>query len=113
MAQAVPRLHLLCYDIRDHRRLARVHRVATRHAVPVQYSVFLLEADTRGLANVLRELRREIDPREDDVRVYTLPSRPEPTTLGRRSLPEGVLLLDPAMIDRLFSNASPQPMLDA
>jgi len=113
MAQSQTRLHLLCYDIHDPRRLVRVHRVAKRHAVPVQYSVFLLEANAQGVATVLREVRHEIDPHEDDVRVYTLPSQPEPLTLGRRSLPDGVLLLDPAMIDRLFQGDSHRPILDS
>jgi CRISPR-associated protein Cas2 len=113
MAQAATRLHLLCYDIRDPKRLGRVHRVAVRHAVPIQYSVFLLEGDAARVARVLRDVAQEIDPRVDDVRVYPLPSRPEPRMLGRGALPEGVQVFDAAAIERLFAGSGDQLMLDA
>jgi CRISPR-associated protein Cas2 len=112
MPQGTPRLHLLCYDIRDPRRLNRVHRVAVRHAVPVQYSVFLLEGNSARVAQVLKDIGREIDPRMDDVRVYSLPSRPEPRMLGRGALPEGVQVFDQAAIERMFAGPDNQPILD-
>lgn len=112
MAHGIPRLHLLCYDIRDPKRLTRVHRVAVRHAVPIQYSVFLLEGDYARVAMVLEEIGEEIDPGADDVRVYPLPSRPEPRTLGRGALPAGVQVFDRAAIEKLFAGPGDQPMLD-
>ncbi len=112
MPQGTSRLHLLCYDIRDPRRLNRVHRVAVRHAVPVQYSVFLLDGTSAHVAQVLKEVGREIDPRVDDVRVYPLPSRPEPRMLGRGALPEGIQVFDQTAIERLFAGPQNQPTLD-
>lgn len=63
---------LVCYDIADPRRLARVHRVMRRWGMPLQYSVFycaLTRRERRRLESILRSLIRED---RDDVRVYGL-----------------------------------------
>ena len=39
---------LVAYDIASPRRLARVHRYLKRHAIPVQYSVFVFHGDWSG-----------------------------------------------------------------
>ncbi len=83
---------LLCYDIRDKRRLARVHRVAVRHALPLQYSVFYLAGTARQLADLLTALTPEIDTARDDVRVYEVQPLNKASMLGRSFLPDGVWL---------------------
>ena len=83
---------LVAYDIADPRRLARVHRFLKRRAIPVQYSVFVLHADTFTLKSVLDGIANLIAPVEDDVRAYHLPKRCEVAMLGNQSLPEGVAL---------------------
>lgn len=82
---------VIAYDIADPRRLARVHRFLVREAFPVQYSVFLGTFSPRGLNAVLEGLAAIIHPREDDVRAYPLPSRPQIESLGRPVLPDGVI----------------------
>lgn len=83
---------LVAYDIADPRRLARVHRVLSRHGLRLQYSLYLAQTTGAGLQALLDELRPLIDRRADDVRAYPVPARVELTLLGRRALPQGALL---------------------
>lgn len=64
------RWYLVCYDIRDNRRLQRVHRCLRRRALAMQYSVFLLQCRDEQLTELREALRRLADPREDDIRIY-------------------------------------------
>ncbi len=96
MSTGERRYHLLAYDIREPRRLVRVHRYMRRTAVPLQYSVFLGWWNQRDVAAVLAGVSDIIDTAVDDVRCYPLPGRCEPITLGASLLPEGVDLLDGA-----------------
>jgi len=78
---------LIAYDIRDPRRLARLHNFIKRHAVPVQYSVYLFSGHAGHLGQLLAEIRHRIDIRVDDVRAYLVPEGAEVHTLGRGALP--------------------------
>jgi CRISPR-associated protein Cas2 len=98
---------LICYDIADPRRLARVHRAASRFAVPVQYSVFWARLDRAGLDAALRSVAVLIDPRADDVRFYPLPANVRVHAMGRAMLPEGVRLHDQGL-DGFFPSAQPR-----
>lgn len=89
------KLHLLAYDIADPRRLQRVHRCVSRHAVALQYSVFALRATAEELAALLAELDGLIDAEEDDIRAYPLPTHLEMIHLGRQVMPSGVYLTEP------------------
>lgn len=81
---------LLCYDIRDKRRLARVHRIAVRYALPLQYSVFYLKGSRAQLDKLLAELQEIIHPAEDDVRVYEVQPLERSCMLGKSVLPDGI-----------------------
>lgn len=94
MADYQLRRYLICYDIADPKRLSRVHRLLSRYAVPVQYSVFTARLNKPDLMKLLAEVQKRINPREDDVRAYTLPERCEATAMGVQFFPEGVMLLD-------------------
>ena len=83
---------LIAYDIADPRRLQRVHACLKRHAIPVQFSVFVMRGDERSLLRILNEIKELINQKEDDIRAYHLPDRCEVIMLGCQSLPEGVLL---------------------
>lgn len=106
MSFTEPRIYLISYDIADPRRLQRVHHFLKRHAIPVQYSVFLTHLSERRLLSLLSELARRIDPRFDDVRAYPVSAQSEAVTLGRQYLPDGLLLADP-LLQRLL-NAAPR-----
>jgi CRISPR-associated protein Cas2 len=84
---------LIAYDIRSPRRLARIHRWLSRHAAPVQYSVFIGRYDKGDLDWLCAGIRSIIDERVDDVRLYPLPEEPCMTTLGAQRCPSGWSLL--------------------
>lgn len=88
-----PRCWLIAYDIRDRRRLARVHRFLTHQAVPVQYSVFAARGSLADMRRLAEELRMRIDERADDVRIYPIPEDPLAHTIGATLLPDDVWLL--------------------
>jgi CRISPR-associated protein Cas2 len=80
---------LIGYDIRDPRRLQRVHRAMLRHAMAIEYSIFLLHGNVRAVRECLDEILPLIAPR-DDVRCYCLPTRGWQERLGRPVLPPGI-----------------------
>jgi CRISPR-associated protein Cas2 len=79
------------YDIREPRRLVRVHRAVLKHAAPIEYSVFVLDGNIKDAARCMEELAALIDPRQDDLRCYPLPARGLQFRLGKASLPEGIV----------------------
>lgn len=106
MADNAPRLHLICYDITNPRRLSRVHRCLVRHGLPLQYSVFLVYAHKAGLQAILAEVRALIDHRKDDVRAYPLPRDAEYQHLGRQVFPEGVTVAGRGLNEQMFFSKS-------
>ena len=94
MSLTQPRRWLIAYDIREPRRLKRVHALLTKAAVPVQYSVFAASGSTLAMRQLAAALGQRIDARADDVRFYPLPQKPLVYTIGSAMLPDDVLLLD-------------------
>ena len=88
---------LVCYDIAEPRRLARVWRAVREFGVPLQYSVFWARLDGIGLGEALGAIATRIDPRADDVRLYPLPENVQIPGLGRDVVPIGVDLGDPVL----------------
>ena len=89
---------LLCYDVADPRRLQRVHRVVCRHATPLQYSVFHTMATRHEVLDILHDLEKHIDPRQDDIRAYPLLTTARPITVGRGRLASGIMLYHSASL---------------
>jgi len=112
MAINAVRNHLVCYDIADPERLTKVHRTVRRWGTPLQYSVFLVPATPSAIGQLLIALARLIDHREDDIRIYPLPSRLDLRTLGRQGLPEGIVLTDTSkvghVVELLVSGTRPK-----
>lgn len=84
---------LIAYDIRDHKRLSRLHRLIKSRAIAVQYSVFLFEGSAAELGKLFSEIRQCVEPREDDVRAYPIPQRIEVHVIGRGSMPESACMV--------------------
>ncbi len=104
MPDKQPRLHLICYDIADRKRLSRLHRFLVKQAIPVQYSVFMIEARRPVIIDLMMAIAAMIDPNHDDVRCYPLPSELDFHNLGRQVLPDGVFLLGAELEPDLFRN---------
>lgn len=94
MALTQPRKWLIAYDVREPRRLKRVHALLTKTAVPVQYSVFAAAGSTLAMRQLAAAVEQRINAAADDVRFYPVPERPLVYTIGHAMLPEQVLLLD-------------------
>lgn len=86
--------YLLAYDIRQPRRLRRVHLVAKDYGEPLQYSLFVCDLTRSELARLRADLVDEMKLDVDSVAVFDLGA---PTGRGiecveflgtRRSLPD-------------------------
>lgn len=94
MSLTQPRKWLIAYDVREPRRLKRVHALLKKTAVPVQYSVFATVGSTLAMRQLAAAVADRIDAGVDDVRFYPIPGRPLVYTIGGAMLPDDVLLLD-------------------
>lgn len=85
---------LVAYDVREPRRLVRLHRFLKKRARALQYSVFVASLTTAERRRLLAGIRRIIDPGADDVRLYPVPPGADFAVTGKSLLPDGVLVVD-------------------
>ncbi len=83
-----PRLFLVCYDVRDPKRLRRVYKVMRGFGDHVQFSVFRCVLSETQLARMEGRLLREINCNEDQILVVPLglasvPAEERMHTLGQ------------------------------
>ena len=64
---------ILAYDVGE-KRSGRTRKIVKKYLRPVQRSVFEGVITERGLKDLKRELRRVVDPEQDTVTIYRLPS---------------------------------------
>ena len=65
--------YLLCYDISDAKRLAKLAKMVEKEAYRIQNSIFLLLEPTQAeLHHIIVEVAKIIDKEKDDVRIYTI-----------------------------------------
>lgn len=74
--------YLICYDISEPSRLARIYRLLKAEGVHLQYSVFLCHFTWPQLTRLKERLQGMINPLTDDIRVYPLPARDAIEALG-------------------------------
>lgn len=83
--------YLVCYDIRDPKRLLKVYSCLKKRALHIQYSVFYCRLTWNELIDLKRTLKELIDERRDDVRLYPIPQDMKVKVMGRGDrIPEGV-----------------------
>lgn len=83
--------YLICYDITEPRRLARVYKFIKGNGLHIQYSVFHCSLTWTNLVELKDKLRYLIDEKEDDVRIYPLPSEEKVIVMGCGDrVPDGV-----------------------
>jgi len=76
------RAYLLCYDIRDPKRLRRTHRVAKAYGEPWQFSVFHCVLSDIDRVRLERDLLEVVNLRVDQVLIIDL-GRPGEVTYDR------------------------------
>ncbi len=75
-------LYLVCYDISSPGRLRRVHRCVAAYAIGGQksfYECWMTDADRH---NLVGELKRLIDPKNDSIHFFQLDPRIDPMFFG-------------------------------
>ncbi len=83
--------YVVCYDIKDERRLTRIYKFMKQRGIHLQYSVFYCRLTWQELIRLKERLKGIIDEKEDDVRIYPLPSDLKVAIMGRGDrVPEGV-----------------------
>lgn len=83
--------YLVCYDIADDKRLARIYRLMKGKGLHLQYSVFYCILTPQQLKNLKNDIRKLIHPRYDDVRIYPLSRDSLVAVLGCGArIPDGV-----------------------
>lgn len=58
---------LVAYDIRDSKRLRRVHQVVHAYGEQLQYSVYLCDLDKSERFTLMEELRETMHQKEDSI----------------------------------------------
>jgi len=91
MSQNATARYLVTYDITDPRRLAHLFKFLKKQGVPVQYSVFLVEATAAKMASLVVKIASMIDGKTDDVRAYRMPDNGWQVSIGASILPDDVL----------------------
>jgi CRISPR-associated protein Cas2 len=74
--------YLVCYDIADAKRLGKVFRLLRKEGAHIQYSVFLCRLTWPQLEALKEKIGAVIHPKQDDIRIYPLPSRKAVKVLG-------------------------------
>jgi CRISPR-associated endonuclease Cas2 len=64
--------YVLAYDVRDVKRLRRVHRETSKEGIFVQRSVYLYQGSGASLVALVARIRALLDETADDCRVYAL-----------------------------------------
>lgn len=86
--------YLVCYDIKDERRLMRVYKKMKSRGLHIQYSVFHCRLSRDELLELKRSLGDIIEKSMDDIRIYSLPTDIKVTVLGQGDrIPEGITIL--------------------
>lgn len=66
------RCYLVCYDVRDPKRLRRVHRLMKAYGEPWQYSVFYCTLKAIDRVRLETALRETMNLKEDQVLIVDL-----------------------------------------
>ena len=65
--------HLICYDISEPKRLAKIARYLTKIAFRIQYSIYFLpNASHEEIEKIKSTLLEMMDEDKDDIRIYRI-----------------------------------------
>lgn len=81
---------LISYDVRNPRRLQRVHRLLRSRASALLESLFAFQGTPQALEVLRKQLEREILPDEDDILIYPLRTGQPVHRWGAACLPPGL-----------------------
>ena len=70
--------YLLAYDIKEQKRLRKLHSLIKKEGIALQRSVFLIHANQKKCNAIIQLVKKHSKTYEDDVRLYPLT---DPNTL--------------------------------
>lgn len=67
---------LICYDISDEKRLAKIGKRVEKRALRIQKSIYLFDNAAKDELKILiEEIMKIFNEKEDDLRVYVIKDR--------------------------------------
>jgi CRISPR-associated protein Cas2 len=63
--------YVICYDIRERKRLQRIQRLTAKRTIYLQRSVYLYRGQGKGLISLLELVEKQMED-DDDLRIYNL-----------------------------------------
>jgi len=64
---------IICYDISDEKRLAKIAKITEKEAFRIQRSIYLYpDATIDELSRLVKKIIDKIDRNKDDVRIYKI-----------------------------------------
>lgn len=93
--------HIVSYDIRDRRRLRKVHKLICARGLALQESVFLVSAGRRELGSLLDDVSGLMDASSDDLRAYPVLHPAQLWMSGAMATLQPELPREPASSDHL------------
>ncbi|MGC8628265.1 MAG: CRISPR-associated endonuclease Cas2 [Acidimicrobiales bacterium] len=89
--------YLLCYDVRDERRLRAVHKLADAYGEVLHYSLFVCDLSVAEAITLMASMGRVVNQSVDSVVLIKLASGVQDNLLGRsRWLGPRPVALEPA-----------------
>ncbi len=82
---------LVSYDIREPRRLQRIHKLLKAWGLPLQKSVFIVDG-SRDIEQLKQLLLETMDRKQDDIRLYPIFTESLVWEWEDKSILEGILL---------------------
>ena len=61
---------VITYDISNEKRLRKTALFLEKNAIRIEYSAFFVEAERKKIMFIIKEIKKIINKKEDDVRVY-------------------------------------------
>ena len=67
---------LICYDIADEKRVAKIGKLVEKESLRIQRSVYFYEQVTkRELMVLVEKILKVLDEEADDLRIYTIKNK--------------------------------------
>ena len=86
--------YIIAYDIREKRRLTKIHKVICSYAISLQYSVFYAELNQLQIRVLVSKLNKIINKKEDDVRIYPVEPLSGFQVIGAKFIDYGIYAFD-------------------
>lgn len=92
MGLSKPTNWLVCYDIAERKRLVRVFKLLRTKGIPIQHSVFLVQASATEMQTLESMVEQIIESNLDDVRFYRIPIHCHKVMVGRHLMTEDMII---------------------